>query len=87
MGEAATAWLRGLGGRGAEQIGGAAWVGRSLRAMALGVVNEELVALLLQQHHASSEGGGEAVWRAARGGKPINRTEAVEVLFTVCSKL
>ena len=58
MGEAATAWLRGLGGRGAEQIGGAAWVGRSLRAMALGVVNEELVALLLQQHHASSEGGG-----------------------------
>ena len=58
VGEAATAWLRGLGGRGAEQIGGAAWVGRSLRAMALGVVNEELVALLLQQHHASAEGGG-----------------------------
>ena len=58
VGEAATAWLRGLGGRGAEQIGGATWVGRSLRAMALGVVNEELVALLLQQHHASAEGGG-----------------------------
>lgn len=58
VGEAATAWLRGLGGHGAEQIGGATWVGRSLRAMALGVVNEELVALLLQQHHASAEGGG-----------------------------